>query len=187
MGRQSGNRLHKVQGHTDIPLNDYGKHLAEETAEGMKDISIDLGFTSPLLRAKETAQILLRGRNVPLFEEEKIEEISFGRYEGMYSGGENSNADSEAFKTVFLPTLQIIFPPEDGETVEHLYERTGEFLQRISADESLADKNILVSTHGAAMTAILNRIKGNVSVAEFWKDEVPPNCSVTLLKPVQGG
>ena len=78
-GETEWNRLHKVQGHTDIPLNDYGKHLAEETAEGMKDISIDLGFTSPLLRAKETAQILLRGRNVPLFEEEKIEEISFGR------------------------------------------------------------------------------------------------------------
>lgn len=184
-GETEWNRLHKVQGHTDIPLNDYGKHLAEETAEGMKDISIDLGFTSPRLRAKETAQILLRGRNVPLFEEEKIEEISFGRYEGMYSGGENSNADSKAFNRFFTDTANYL-PPEDGETVEHLYERTGEFLQRISADESLADKNILVSTHGAAMTAILNRIKGNVSVAEFWKDEVPPNCSVTLVEASAG-
>ena len=36
------------------------------------------------------------------------------------------------------------------------------------------------------MTAILNRIKGNVSVAEFWKDEVPPNCSVTLVEVSAG-
>ena len=67
----------------------------------------------------------MRGRDVPLFEEEKIEEISFGRYEGMYSGGENSNADSEAFNRFFTDTANYL-PPEDGETVEHLYERTGE-------------------------------------------------------------
>ena len=36
------------------------------------------------------------------------------------------------------------------------------------------------------MTALLNRIKGNVSVAEFWKDEVPPNCSVTTVEITDG-
>ena len=65
-GETDWNKAHKVQGRTDIPLNDYGRRLAGETAEGMKDIPIDLGFTSPLLRAKETAQIILKGRNVPL-------------------------------------------------------------------------------------------------------------------------
>ena len=33
-GETDWNRMRKVQGHTDIPLNDYGRHLAEETAEG---------------------------------------------------------------------------------------------------------------------------------------------------------
>ena len=51
-GETEWNRLHKVQGHTDIPLNDYGKHLAEETAEGMKDISIDLRFCAQKRRLK---------------------------------------------------------------------------------------------------------------------------------------
>ena len=31
------------------------------------------------------------------------------------------------------------------------------------------------------MTALLNRIRGNVSVDEFWKEEVPPNCAVTTV------
>ena len=52
--------------------------------------------------------------------------------------------------------------------------------------DDLAEKNILVSTHGAAMTALLNRIKGNLSVEHFWKDEVPPNCSVTLVEIKNG-
>ena len=64
-GETDWNREHKVQGRTDIPLNDYGRRLARETAEGMKDIPIDLCFTSPLLRAKETAQIILEGRMFP--------------------------------------------------------------------------------------------------------------------------
>ena len=48
--------------------------------------------------------------------------------------------------------------------------------------EDLAGKSILVSTHGAAMTSLLNRIRGNLSVEHFWRDEVPPNCSVTVVE-----
>ena len=173
-GETEWNKMHKVQGRTDILLNDYGRRLAEETAEGMRKIPIDLGFTSPLLRAKETAQIILKGRDIPLYDEERLQEISFGRYEGLYCGGENRDPDSEAFNQFFNDTGNYI-PPEDAETIPQLYERTGSFLKEISEREDLADKNILVSTHGAAMTSLLNRIRGNLSVEHFWKDEVPPN------------
>ncbi len=77
-GETDWNRAHKVQGHTDIPLNNYGRHLARETAEGMKNLKIDLAYTSPLSRAKETAEIILAGRNIPLIEDSRIEEFSFG-------------------------------------------------------------------------------------------------------------
>ena len=180
-GETDWNRIHRVQGRTDIPLNDYGRHLARETAEGMKDVRIDLGYTSPLLRAKETAQILLGDRDVPLYEDSRIEELSFGSYEGMRTGGEEKDAQSEAFQRFFTDTAHYI-PPQDGETVPQLYERTGDFLAEICAREELQDKSILVSTHGAAMTALLNRIRGNLSVSEFWRDEVPPNCSVTEVE-----
>ena len=184
-GETDWNKMHKVQGQTDIPLNDYGRRLAEETAQGMKKIPLDLGFTSPLLRAKETAQIILAGRSVPLYDEERIQEISFGRYEGLYCGGEDRDPDSGAFNRFFNDTGNYI-PSEDAETIPQLYERTGSFLREISSREDLADKKILVSTHGAAMTSLLNRIRGNLSVEHFWKDEVPPNCSVTVVEIKDG-
>ena len=180
-GETDWNRIHRVQGRTDIPLNDYGRHLARETAEGMKDIRIDLGYTSPLLRAKETARILLGDRDVPLYEDSRIEELSFGSYEGMRAAGGEKDAQSEAFNRFFTDTANYI-PPRDAETVPQLYERTGDFLAEICAREDLRDKSVLVSTHGAAMTALLNRIRGNLSVSEFWRDEVPPNCSVTEVE-----
>ena len=36
------------------------------------------------------------------------------------------------------------------------------------------------------MTALLNRIKGNLSVGRFWKDKVPPNCAVSVVEVVDG-
>ena len=54
-GETDWNKVKRVQGHTDIPLNEYGRHLARETAKGLKETRIDLAITSPLIRAKETA------------------------------------------------------------------------------------------------------------------------------------
>ena len=184
-GETDWNRQKKVQGHTDIPLNEYGRHLAEETAEGMKDIPIDIGYTSPLKRARETAEIILKGRNIPLLDEPRIQEIGFGICEGIHTGTQEKEPGSDEFNLFFTDTASYI-PPEGAESVEELYERTGQFLEELCGRRELGDKNILISTHGAAMTALLNRIKGNVTVAGFWKDEVPPNCSVTMVE-VRGG
>ena len=77
-GETDWNKVKRVQGHTDIPLNEYGRHLARETAKGLKETRIDLAITSPLIRAKETAQIILGTRQIPLLEDPRIKEIGFG-------------------------------------------------------------------------------------------------------------
>ena len=68
-GETEWNRLRRVQGHTDIELNDYGRRLARETAVGMEDVHLDLCFTSPLKRAKETALLVLGDRTIPVYDE----------------------------------------------------------------------------------------------------------------------
>ena len=55
----------------------------------MKGIHLDLCYTSPLSRARETAQIILGDRQIPVYDDPRIEEISFGRYEGLKIGGED--------------------------------------------------------------------------------------------------
>ena len=86
-GETDWNKARRVQGFSDIPLNEYGRHLARETAEGMKDIPFDLAYTSPLVRARETAEIILAGREIPLIESNGIKEMGFGEYEGMCISG----------------------------------------------------------------------------------------------------
>ena len=176
-GETDWNKKKLVQGRKDIPLNEYGRHLARETSYGMRQYQIDLAYTSPLQRAKETAEILLEGRNIPLYEDQRIQEISFGSYEGM-SCVDKTKEENLAFQKFFQDTGNYI-PPEDAESVEQLYERTGEFLKSLEESKKLKDKNLLISTHGAAMTAMLNRMRGSLSVEHFWKNEVPP---IALLR-----
>ncbi len=184
-GETDWNKARRVQGHADIPLNEYGIHLAEQTAEGMKDIPFDLAYTSPLIRARQTAEILLAGRDIPVLESEGIKELGFGAYEGMCCSGENRDTESEKFKSFFTDTGNYV-PAEGGESIQALMERTGKFLRELCGDAALSGKQILVSTHGAAMTALLNQIRGNFEIADFWKWQVPANCAVTIVE-AKGG
>lgn len=81
-GETAWNVRRLFQGHSDIPLDEKGVALAEVTAAGLRDVPFDLAYTSPLRRARQTAEIILRGRNVPLVEEPRLIEIAFGECEG---------------------------------------------------------------------------------------------------------
>ena len=65
-GETDWNKAKKVQGRAYIPLNAYGRQLAEKTAEGLKDVPFDRIYTSPLIRAKKTAEIIRGDRPVEL-------------------------------------------------------------------------------------------------------------------------
>ena len=69
----------RLQGKADIDLNENGVRLAKVTAKGMKDIPFDLAITSPLIRARRTAELVLGDRQVPIIEDARIQEITLGR------------------------------------------------------------------------------------------------------------
>ncbi len=98
-GETDWNKAGKVQGRTDIPLNERGRYLAEATAGRDEGRPHRFCYTSPLIRAKETAQIILGEREIPLVEEKRIE-ICFGKCEGMKFRGK-SQIRGEAFQRFY--------------------------------------------------------------------------------------
>lgn len=184
-GETSWNKLRKVQGRADIPLNEYGRYLARKTCEGLKDTKIDLAYTSPLIRAKETAQIVLGGRKIPLIDEPLIQEMNFGAAEGICFKGEGKEPGGDEFNKFFIDTANYQIP-EGGESIPELLKRVGGFLDTLYKNEKLTNKSILISTHGAALKAMLNDIRGIDSVADFWGEGVPKNCSVTEVDVTNG-
>ena len=175
-GKTDWNDRHKLQGRTDIPLNDEGRRMAERAAEEYRDVHFDICFCSPLSRARETAEILLRGRDVPIVSDERLLEMSFGIYEGI----------EYSFSIPDCPVNIIFQKPEEyteafegAESFEDLFARTGEFLAERVEPELAAGKNVLIVGHGAMNLSIISRIR-NLPRKDYWTPGIK-NCELVRL------
>ena len=82
-GETVWNREGHIQGHTDVALSPRGIEQATQLAERLKYVSFDAAYASDLCRASETAAVILRGRDVPLYPTAKLREYHKGAFEGM--------------------------------------------------------------------------------------------------------
>lgn len=180
-GETPWNKLRKLQGRSDIELNDEGRRLARITSKALGDVDFTHIFTSPLKRAKETAQIIRGDRDIEIVDEPRIQEISFGIYEGLSCLKDNYEIPDPKFDYFFSKPEEYIAPP-GAESIEQLWARTGEFLDELVHDESMKDATVLLSTHGAALKGLMAYINNTKSKADFWGTSgVHRNCAVTTV------
>ena len=84
-GQTDWNTIRRIQGQTDVPLNDIGRHEAFLSGEKLASIKIDKIISSDLLRAKETAEIINRFLSRSITFDTRLREINFGDLQGMLS------------------------------------------------------------------------------------------------------
>ena len=175
-GRTDWNDQRRLQGRTDIPLNDEGRRMAEAAAAEYADIPFDICFCSPLVRAAETAQILLRGRNVPIEYDERLVEMSFGVYEGT----------ANSFQIPDCPVNEFFFHPETydiavegGENTQEMFDRTGAFLRERVYPLVEQGRSVLIVGHGAMNLSIVCQVRG-IPVKDFWSTGIE-NCKLLKL------
>ena len=183
-GETDWNVVKRLQGRSDIALNHNGIELAKKTGEALKEAPFTRIYTRPLKRAKETALCIKGDREIPVIEEDRLMEISFGVYEGLCSGKDNYTIPDPEFK-YFFDKPEAYHPPEGGESIAELCVRTSSFLQEIVDNPSLQEETILISTHGAALMGLLSRFH-NDGIAGFWQGGVHKNCAVTILNVCDG-
>ena len=167
-----------MQGRLDEPLNENGRELAVITGRAMKGIRFDRCFSSPLKRAKETAEIILResGNGAKVEVDDRLSEIDFGDMEGRTLSEMGGRA--HAFFTD--PFGFEGFP--NGERISDVCERTQEFLKELIAMDD--GEVCLVSTHGCAMRAMVNFLRDDPS--DYWYGHAPYNCSFTTVETAGG-
>ena len=176
-GKTDWNERHKIQGRTNIPLNDVGRQMAREAAEEYRDVHFDVCYCSPLVRARETAEILLAGRDVPIVYDDRLVEMCFGIYEGI----ENSFSIPDCpINEFFFHPENYNVPVENGESIDELMARTGAFLEEVVEPDLKAGKDVLIVGHGAMNSAIVCQVK-NRPRSEFWADGIQ-NCKLMTLK-----
>jgi broad specificity phosphatase PhoE len=85
-GETDWNREHKAMGSQDIPLNDRGLSQALIARELLKNKSIGTIVSSPLLRARQTADIIQQSISAPVMEITELQEACWGEKEGGLKG-----------------------------------------------------------------------------------------------------
>ena len=169
-GQTDWNVEWKLQGTTDTELNAEGLMQAKRASEMMKNIELDLIFSSPLKRAYVTAKTIADPHNLSVVCDDRLIEMCFGKYEGTTP--ELAQIDSNRDK-LFSSPCDYVPPDEKAESFETLTKRCRSFLDDLVKIQG-ADK-ILVVSHGALIKGI-QRVMFDEPLSKFWETPPLPNC-----------
>ena len=147
-GQTDWNVEKRIQGRTNIELNNKGIEQAYQTKENLENEKIDLIICSPLKRAKQTADIINKDRNIPIIYDERLLEICYGENEGRL----HDDFDYDGFWNI-INTHEY----KDAENVNKFIQRVHNFLNDL---KNRKEENILIVTHNGVCRAINTYFNG---------------------------
>ncbi len=178
-GETNANVYGYLQGWSSDPLNENGRKLAVITGQGMRGIKFDCCISSPLVRARETSEIILRESHneIPITFDDRIKEIHMGDWERKKFRPGEREIDEHEVKMFFADPFHFAGCP-GGETIAQVCERTQDFLKELIRRDD--GRTYLVTTHGFALRAMLNFLYEDQS--DYWHGHVPYNCAVNIIE-----
>lgn len=164
-GVTAWNKEGRAQGNTDIPLDEEGIHMAERAAHRMQVEEWDVIYTSPLIRAKKTAEIIAEKHpGVDFIQDKRLGEIGGGIIEGTTEDERIAKWGPDWRKR------DNGFEPED-----EIISRGMSFIEEVKKKH--LGKRVLVVSHGGFISRLLNAL---VPDGEFSSDI--GNTSVTIVE-----
>lgn len=154
-GETEWNVIKRVQGHTDSPLTERGVNQAQQLCELLASVHFAVIFSSDLLRAHRTAEILNIERNLALTTSHLLRER---HYQGDYEG----KPEEEYLRDERALIAQLKRATEEeirrlnvggAESDEEIIGRVATILREIAV--GYPGKNVLVVTHGGAIRTLL--------------------------------
>ncbi len=143
-----------MQGHTDSPLTETGLKQAQKLAKELRHIHFDSAFSSDLLRAKRTAEIIALEKEIAVQATKKLRERHFGKYEGR---------PLEEFRALFGRWQELRYkerlkekPSEDAESIEEVISRTITFIRETAI--AFPEQTILLVSHGGVMRNLMHHL-----------------------------
>lgn len=156
-GETEANRDDIIQGHIDRPLTEEGIRQARQTAEKLCHVRFDAAYSSDLLRAQRTAEIILLERQLVIQTAQALRERNWGMYDGRLSEDFYQGcAEALAIFEKLMHEEKLSFRFADVETHEEIATRLIRFLREAAVAHD--GKTILISTHGGIIRAFLIRL-----------------------------
>ena len=147
-GETDWNAERRLQGHTDIDLNDHGKKQAAQMAKAIKAINLefDVLYTSDLLRAAKTANAIETVFNIHAVKDASLRERHLGALQGLTTD-EAPQVEPELWNIHLQRELEHDL--RGGESINQFAKRIHTALERIK--DLHRGKTILLVSHGGAL------------------------------------
>ncbi len=176
-GETVWNFENRIQGASDVLLNEKGREQAKSLAAKLQNISFSKIFSSPLARALETAKVVSMSQGSSIVKMDNFSELDQGLLEGLRFN-EVKGKFSDFFSKWRSVPGEVRMP--GGETLEELQDRAWDGVEEIYAKYSQEKNPVLVVSHNLAIICILSRILG-VTLNDFRKFR-QHNASVNIIE-----
>jgi broad specificity phosphatase PhoE len=175
-GQTDANLHRRIQGQSDGELNAAGIAQVEALAASLKDTPLDAILSSPLRRARHTAEAIARYHRLNVLVTPLLAEWNCGALDGL---------PAEEFRALLkqsgLPLAQ--FRPPGGETLSEVRQRAEDFLAGLAAFPP--GRTVLVCSHGdllRALLSVLQQVEAEATAGVYFE-----NAAVTTLEQQGGG
>lgn len=160
----------------DVELAKEGREQAELVGERLKTYGIEAVYSSQLIRARETADIINQHLDKPRVIDERWQEANFGGMTGL------TNQEMKQKYGDFLAkraTMTVDEPyPDGGENCQMVFERSFAALKDLIKEPY---ENVCVVTHGGVLRALLTGIVGADYAKWLTYGRQIENCSITHI------
>jgi alpha-ribazole phosphatase len=179
-GQTELNKARRYQGATDSPLTPFGSRQAEALAQRLRRTPFKLAITSPTMRARLTAEVILGDREAPMLDDPRWAETNHGRWEGLTYREVRARFPREAVSR-FADALNG--RPSGGESLAEVAARVadgwGALLQQNPGGR------VLVVTHATPIQLVLCALSG-LSPMLHWRWRIDLG-SLTAIDLYGGG
>ncbi len=161
-GQSEWNAKNLFTGWKDVDLTELGVEEARQGGAMLKGegLQFDIAFTSALIRAQRTLEIMLEelGQSgLETIEDQRLNERDYGDLVGLNKDGAREKWGDEQ---VHIWRRSYDTPPPGGESLKDTAERVIPYYESAILPEILAGKNVIVAAHGNSLRAIVMKLDG---------------------------
>jgi 2,3-bisphosphoglycerate-dependent phosphoglycerate mutase len=156
-GQSLWNRENRFTGWVDVPLTEQGRTEARRAGELLAGRSLDVAYTSALVRAQDTLTIILAtmGLDLPVIRDARLNERDYGDLAGLDKA---RTAERYGAEQVHRWRRSYDEAPPGGESLADTAARTLPFFERAVLGDIALGKDVLVVAHGNSNRSIAMRL-----------------------------
>ena len=177
-GQSEWNALNQFTGWKDPDLTATGIQEAHNAGKIISslEINFDLVFTSALIRAQNTAEIILKeiSQPLPTIKDQALNERNYGDLAGLNKDDARKRWGDEQ---VHIWRRSYDVPPPGGESLKDTGERVLPFFMKEIHPHVCKGKNVLVAAHGNSLRSLI-KFLDNISDEDIVKLEIPTGAPI---------